>query len=134
MRLFNAEPATKAVFGIKEDQDVHDKVIQPKILLSGAVMVQKSSGILTVMGPDMDDMMVEVFKELGSRHLRLGVKAEYFVFQGIALRKTLKEILGEQIYSNDVDCAWKDFLPSSHYMVSSRAYTSRLKPNNQNPL
>jgi len=106
--LFQAEPATKAIFGFKSEEDTGEKALRPRVLASGAVMVQMISGILTLLGPDMDDMMADVFTDLGARHSRLGVKPEYFVLHGVALRKALKEVLGETKYTKEVDEAWKE--------------------------
>jgi len=109
--LFQAEPATKLVFGFQEDQDlgsIDDTHRSKKVLASGAVMVQMISGMLTLIGPDMDDMMEDVFADLGQRHIRLGVKPAYFELHGIALRKALKDILGpSQQYTKEVDEAWQ---------------------------
>jgi len=71
-------------------------------------MVQMISSMLTLLGPDVDDMMDDVFKDLGRRHVRLGVKKEYFALHGIALRKALKDILDEKKYTKEVDSAWEE--------------------------
>ena len=64
------------------------------------------SGVLTLTGPDMFEELEDIFADLGRRHKILGCKVEYFEIHGLALRKALKDILGE-LYTSEVDNSWE---------------------------
>ena len=61
--------------------------------------------VISAVGP-CTDTMVEFLAEIGSRHMRYGVKVEHFdVFQK-ALNEVLAEQMGE-IWTEDVKEAWE---------------------------
>lgn len=59
---------------------------------------------LNMLGPDVE-LLTEIMTELGQKHVKYGVKPEYFPKMGVALVETLAELLGDR-FTEPVRAAW----------------------------
>jgi len=75
------------------------EVSSPKLLTSkrfvahAAYLLEMFHAALNMLGPDIE-LLTEIMKELGTNHIRYGVKPEMFPAMGEALIEMLEEMLG----------------------------------------
>jgi hemoglobin-like flavoprotein len=89
-KLFQLDPGLRALFS-------HDMDRQ------GAQLVQMITAAVRAL--DRLDMLLPVVRELGSRHLRYGVREEHYGPVGTALLWMLEQALREQ-FTPEVKSAW----------------------------
>jgi len=61
---------------------------------------------LNMLGPDIE-LLTEIMLELGTKHVRYGVKPEMFPIMGDCLIQTMEETLKDGL-SDEVKEAWKE--------------------------
>jgi hemoglobin-like flavoprotein len=107
--LFEIEPETKVVFGFRPNQTNIDAnpMLRMGLIVHGLRIVNMIDQILDVMGPDTE-VLNEILQEQARRHQKHGVKKEYFVHMGTAIRGALSKILGSDVYTKEVDGSWKE--------------------------
>ena len=105
LNLFDLEPATKTVFGFRPEQNVKaNPMFMMGALTHGKLLISMIDSVLSLLGPDTE-MLDELLSHLGERHLRLGVKVEYFPILEKAISKALGNILGKK-WTKDRSEAW----------------------------
>jgi hypothetical protein len=77
------------------------------------------------LGPDTDTL-VEILDDLGKRHIKYGVKAQYYPYLGQAIMSTLSETLGDK-WTKAVADAWHDVYDelAEEMMRSTLLHSSR---------
>jgi hemoglobin-like flavoprotein len=73
-------------------------------------MIDKALGML---GPDIE-ILTEILLELGEKHVKYGVKPEYFPSMGRALIDTVGEELGD-FFTDDVKADWVEVYGALSY-------------------
>ena len=73
--------------------------------MHASYMIQMLDTALNMLGPDIE-LLSEIMAELGQKHVRYGVKPEYFPVMGDALDHTLTIHL-PKIYDDSAKEAWK---------------------------
>lgn len=66
-----------------------------------------------MLGPDIE-ILTEILMELGEKHVRFGVKAEYFPCMGRALIDTIAEELGPS-FTTDMKADWNEVYGAMAY-------------------
>lgn len=89
--LFNLAPETRPMFVI----DINEQ--QMKFMQTVGFAVANLQ---------MPDILRPTIELLGKRHASYGVEPPQFEVVGEAMRATLREILGETVYTTEVDEAW----------------------------
>jgi hemoglobin-like flavoprotein len=102
-RLFELEPSTKKVFHLDVDMKISG-MQKMAVLIHGHRIVHMLDSVLSMLGPDMDTVE-EILTQLGERHRRYGVKAEYIPLLGQAIRESLKEVIGSE-WTDSVHTSW----------------------------
>jgi hemoglobin-like flavoprotein len=69
------------------------------------VFVQMLDKALDMLGPDVE-LLTEVLLELGQRHVRYGVKPEYFPSLGKVLIDILSDTIDPKIFTQEVKNDW----------------------------
>ena len=70
-----------------------------------------------MLGPT-DELLSEILTDLGAKHARYGVKAEYFSTMGRALIAAVGESLGEDVFTRQVQESWIEvYNAMSHDMI-----------------
>jgi len=72
--------------------------------MHASYLIQMIDTALNMLGPDIE-LLTEIMTELGQKHVKYGVKPEYFPKMGVALVETLEELLGDS-WTNPVKEAW----------------------------
>ncbi|KAL7563369.1 hypothetical protein ACA910_014206 [Epithemia clementina (nom. ined.)] len=106
-KLFDLEPRTKPVFGFERNADVSAcPRLQIGVLIHSKRLVRMLDTALDLIGPDTE-MLTEVLEKLGRRHVQYGVKAGYLPFMGQAIFHALEQILGNDVWRDEVKEAWE---------------------------
>ena len=88
--------------------------------MHASYMIQMLDTALNMLGPDIE-LLTEIMVELGSKHVRYGVKADMFPHMGRALLTTLEKVLGPQKFSSQVKAAWVETYDSlSNDMIKAQ--------------
>ncbi|KAL7561909.1 hypothetical protein ACA910_005112 [Epithemia clementina (nom. ined.)] len=105
-RLFEDCPKSKVLFGfpIGIDTNSPELLDSKRFLMHASYMIQMLDTALNMLGPDIE-LLTEIMYELGSKHVRYGVRPEMFPHMGKALLFTLSEVLGKR-FSPQVKTAW----------------------------
>ena len=95
-KLFLKAPQTKVLFGFPIDLDPTSQEIlkSRRFLMHAAYMIQMVDTALSMLGPDIE-LLTEIMTELGTKHVRYGVKKDMFAVMGECLISTLEETLGD---------------------------------------
>jgi hemoglobin-like flavoprotein len=95
-KLFLKAPQTKVLFGFPIDIDPtsEDVVKSRRFVMHASYLIQMIDTALNMLGPDIE-LLTEIMLELGTKHVRYGVKPEMFPIMGECLIATLDETLGE---------------------------------------
>jgi Globin len=106
LRLFNECKESKVLFGFPIDIDPNaDELLKSRrFIMHASYLIQMIDTALNMLGPDIE-LLTEIMTELGQKHVKYGVKPEYFPKMGIALLGTLEELLGEA-WTEPVKEAW----------------------------
>lgn len=76
--------------------------------------IQMIDKALSMLGPDIE-ILTEILLELGEKHVRYGVKPEYFPSMGRALIDTVQEALGEKDFTSDIKADWVEVFGALSY-------------------
>ena len=106
--LFDKCPQAKVLFGFPIDIDPksHELITSKRFLMHASYLIQMLDTALNMLGPDIE-LLTEIMLELGIKHVRYGVKPEYFPVMGEALIATLEETLQHELADN-VKEAWNE--------------------------
>ena len=123
-RLFAKCPPAKVLFGFPIGMDPTSNALttSKRFLTHARYMIQMLDKALALLGPD-SEALAEILAELGKKHVRLGVKEDFFPIMGVALISALKETLGAD-WNEDIQAAWGDVyerLSSSMIAAMKRA-------------
>lgn len=100
-KIFEIEPGALALFSFRDTPDLYNS---PSLKKHGVAVVG-AVGVAVVGLKDLDKL-VPVLQQLGARHVGYGVVPEHFDIVGKALILTLREALGEDVFSEEVEEAW----------------------------
>lgn len=105
-RLFNECKESKILFGFPIDIDPNSEELlkSRRFIMHASYLIQMIDTALNMLGPDIE-LLTEIMTELGQKHVKHGVKPEYFPKMGIALIETLAELLGDS-WTEAVKEAW----------------------------
>jgi hemoglobin-like flavoprotein len=106
--LFTLAPETKVLFGFDVNQMLSCKELHKNTqFVTHAVKVMKKiDSLLNMLGPDVD-VLIEVLKQLGTKHRSKGVTSDMFVPFGTALLTTLECLLGPTEFDDNTKKAWE---------------------------
>lgn len=106
-KLFEKCPPTKVLFGfpITMDPNGEEMLRSKRFKQHAAYMISMLDRALNMLGPDAE-LLEEILSDLGKKHARLGVQAEFFPYMGEALIETLRECLGND-FSKEAEHHWK---------------------------
>jgi hemoglobin-like flavoprotein len=109
LALFELDPTIKVVFGFRVDQNnIHtNPLLRMGVLVHAKHIMQMLDCVLSMLGPDTDTLS-EVLKDVGRRHVRRGVRKEHVPLLIVAIQKTLKEIIGEDEWTKEIQDGWQD--------------------------
>ena len=114
-RLFTMEPSAKIIFGFNKDMDPNsdDVLNSPRFTKHAKYFIQMIDKALSMLGPDIE-ILTEILLELGEKHVKYGVKPEYFPSMGRALIDTVGEFLGDD-FTEDVKSDWVEVYGALSY-------------------
>ena len=75
------------------------------MLVHGTRMISMITSIMSLLGPDQETM-TELLEDLGRRHVKYGVKAQYIPLMGQAIAQALEETLGKEHWTEEAESAW----------------------------
>jgi methyl-accepting chemotaxis protein len=106
--LFSKCPQAKVLFGFTIDIDPHSPELlkSKRFLAHAAYMIQMLDTALNMIGPDLE-MLTEIMHELGTKHIRYGVKPEMFICMGHCLITVLEDTLGDAKFNDTMKAAWR---------------------------
>lgn len=112
-RLFELEPASRAVFGLScpssssslshsssSSLQTSDLLNDPKIAVHAIQMVEMMDCAIALLGPDLDDLKHDLAR-LGRRHVQYGVKPRFLPVMESAVVYALEEMLDDKFTRND---------------------------------
>lgn len=107
-RLFEKCPAAKVLFGFPIDIDPRspELISSKRFLMHATYLISMIDTALNMLGPDAE-MLTEIMMDLGKKHVRYGVRPEYFPFMGEALMETLVECLPKKM-TDEVQASWRE--------------------------
>jgi hypothetical protein len=110
IRIFELAPAAMRLFtfadDFEEDYTATELYESQQFLrhARGVVkMLDRALGMLQ--GPDLE-LLKEVLRELGDRHVEYGVLPEHYPIVGEALLSTLETALGDKLWNEKVKSGW----------------------------
>lgn len=108
------EPKAKSIFGFTDDKILTETLIESRRFIKHATyFIQMIDKALDMLGPDID-LLTEIMLELGQKHVRYGVKPEYFPSMGRALIYTVSCCLGGS-FSPDIKDSWVEVYGALSY-------------------
>jgi methyl-accepting chemotaxis protein len=126
-RFFAKQPAAKTLFGFPANADPKELVASKRFIMHGTYLIQMIDTAINMLGPDIE-LLTEIMRDLGVKHVRYGVKPEYFPDMGDALIATLEEILGMDVITDSVKASWGDtYKALSAEMIASMTKENRRK-------
>ena len=69
---------------------------------------------LSLLGPEIE-MLTEIMLELGEKHVRYGVRAEFFNSMGTALIHAIKMVLPEEDFTEEIRADWLEVYGALSY-------------------
>ena len=96
------------------DPKSSDVLNNPRFKKHAAYFIQMIDKALSMLGPDIE-ILTEILMELGEKHVRYGVKPEYFPSMGRALIETMEEELGKEEFNDDVKADWVEVYGALSY-------------------
>jgi hemoglobin-like flavoprotein len=112
--LFELEPAAKVIFGFNIDAEIEDLAKNVRFSKHATYFIQMIDKALGMLGPDIE-LLTEILMDLGMKHVKYGVKPEYFPSMGRSLVFTVEAMLGEDEFSRDVKDAWVEVYGALSY-------------------
>lgn len=115
------------VFGFPKDLDPQSKdALDNERFVKKAkwfirVFIQMIERSLDMLGPDTE-LLTELLVELGQRHVRYGVKTEYYPAMGKVLLVVLEDVLEEKVFTEEVRDNWNE--------VYTALYSDMIKGHN----
>lgn len=92
-------------------------LISPRFVAHAKLLIEQIDAAIDMLGPSAE-MLSEILLEMGARHARYGVKAEYFPTMGRALVDVVGANLGEDVFTRQVQESWIEVYNTlSHYMI-----------------
>jgi hemoglobin-like flavoprotein len=115
-RLFILEPEAQRIFGFHKSMDPTDPAVlkSPRFVKHAKYFIQMIDKALGMLGPDIE-ILTEILLELGEKHVRYGVKPEYFPSMGRALIESISEELGPEEFTADVKSDWVEVYGALSY-------------------
>lgn len=114
------EPGAKVVLGFPADLDpaAAETHTNPRFVKKARwfvrVFVQMIDKALDMLGPDVE-LLTEMLLELGQRHVRYGVKPEYFPALGKVLIDILSAALDPKVFTQEVKNDWVEVYGALSY-------------------
>lgn len=96
------------------DPNSPDVLKSTRFVKHAKYFIQMIDKALSMLGPDIE-ILTEILLELGEKHVRYGVKPEYFPSMGRALIDTVQETLGEKDFTSDVKADWVEVYGALSY-------------------
>lgn len=91
-----------------------EEVIKNKRFIKHAqFFIQMIDRALALLGPEIE-LLTEIMLELGEKHVRYGVKPEYFNAMGTALIHAVQTSLGDE-FTDDVRADWLEVYGALSY-------------------
>jgi methyl-accepting chemotaxis protein len=105
-RVFDKCPQAKVLFGFPIDIDVYSSELlnSKRFLAHAAYMLDMIDTALNMLGPDIE-LLTEIMQDLGIKHIRYGVKPEFFPIMGEALVCVLQDALGDE-FTESIKESW----------------------------
>lgn len=115
-RFFTLEPEAQLIFGFDASMDpTSDKVLRSSRFLKHAkYFIQMIDKALNMMGPDIE-LLTEILIELGQKHVRYGVKPEFFPAMGRALIDAVSSNLPEGDFDDGIKGDWVEVYGALSY-------------------
>ena len=86
--------------------------------MHASYLIQMLDTALNMLGPDIE-LLTEIMLELGAKHVRYGVKPEYFPVMGEALISTLEETLDTEVTDQFKEAWMETYKALSSDMISA---------------
>ena len=115
IRLFVLEPEAQLIFGFPKDMDPTspDVIKNARFIKHAKYFIQMIDKALSMLGPDIE-ILTEILMELGEKHVRYGVKPEYFPSMGRALIEAVGEQLGDS-FKPSIKADWVEVYGALSY-------------------
>jgi methyl-accepting chemotaxis protein len=109
------EPEAQRIFGFPKDMDPNspDVLKSRRFVKHATYFIQMIDKALSMLGPDIE-ILTEILLELGEKHVRYGVKPEYFPSMGRALINTIAEMMGDE-FTSDMKADWVEVYGALSY-------------------
>jgi methyl-accepting chemotaxis protein len=102
------------IFGFNENTKIEDLDKIEKFSKHAKYFIQMIDKALGMLGPDIE-LLTEILMDLGIKHVRYGVKPEYFPSMGRSLIYTVESLLDSDDFSRDVKDAWVEVYGALSY-------------------
>jgi hemoglobin-like flavoprotein len=113
-RLFELEPAAKVIFGFSQNATIEELEHNTRFGKHAKYFIQMIDKALGMLGPDIE-LLTEILMELGAKHVRYGVKPEYFPSMGRSLVYTVETLLTEDEFTREIKDAWVEVYGALSY-------------------
>jgi hemoglobin-like flavoprotein len=110
------------LFGFPIDIDPNSReLLQSKrFVMHASYLVEMISTALDMLGPDIE-LLTEMMIDLGVKHVKYGVKPEFFPIMGECLIATLEECLEGGKFNDSMKRAWTEIYDAlSHDMIQAQ--------------
>lgn len=112
-RLFELEPAAKIIFGFSYTATIEELGQNARFGKHAKYFIQMIDKALGMLGPDIE-LLTEILMELGAKHVRYGVKPEYFPSMGRSLVYTVETLLDDE-FTREIKDAWVEVYGALSY-------------------
>lgn len=114
--FFSIQPEAVSVFSIKGD--VAECVKSGAFLSHAKKFVEMFDSAVDMLGPNIE-ILTEILTELGQKHVKYGVKLEYYPAMGIALIDAVRRI--DKQFTKATEIAWREVYNSISLDMSKAA-------------
>ena len=121
-KLFILEPDIQLIFGIPKSVDPRSDAIlkNERFVKHAEYFIEMINMALGMLGPDIE-LLTEVLLELGRKHVKYGVKPEYFPSMGRALIETVGDNLLQDQFTETIRADWSEIYSALSYdMIRAR--------------
>ena len=102
-------------------------VKNPRFVKHAQYFIQMIDRALNMLGPDIE-LLTEILMELGEKHVRYGVKPEYFPSMGRALIDAVSSNLSEEEFTSDIKSDWVEVYGALSYdMIRAQKNANKKK-------
>ena len=110
------EPQAQLVFGFDKSMDPNSDLVlkSPRFIKHAKYFIQMIDRALGMLGPDIE-LLTEILMELGEKHVRYGVKPEFFPSMGRALIEAVDNNLGENEFTDEIKANWHEVYGALSY-------------------